>query len=442
MRRKEIETRQLSELRENPSNARTHSDRQIDQIANSIRAFGFTNPVLVDETGTIIAGHGRVRAATKLGLTEVPVILIDYLDEAQKRAYILADNRLAELAGWDSDILAIELQHLLNAELDFEITDLGFEAAQIDLILSANNECGDADPADAILPAVEAEPVTEAGDLWQIGDHRLFCGNALQSSSYNVLLGTETAAVVFTDPPYNLSVAQISGLGKAEHSEFKMAYGEMTSAEYTRFLSEAFRQMARASSAGSLHYVCIDWRHLLELLRAGRIAYSELKNLCVWVKSAGGMGALYRSRHELIAVFKSGDAPHANNILLGRYGRNRTNVWECPGLNSFQSGREEILAMHPTIKPVGLIADAILDSSARGDIVRDPFVGSGTTILAAQRTGRTCYAMELDRHYVDVALRRVRQATGIEPVCAKTGRTFADREVQILGATPHGSRGG
>jgi DNA modification methylase len=247
-------------------------------------------------------------------------------------------------------------------------------------------------------------------------------------------MGGEAAQMVFTDPPYNVPISgHVSGLGKAQHAEFRMASGEMTEAEFTRFLSTAFKHMATSSQGGAIHFICMDWRHLLELLRAGRIAYSELKNLCVWAKENGGMGSLYRSQHELIAVFKNGAEPHINNVELGRHGRNRTNVWRHAGMNSFQAGRDELLAMHPTVKPVALVADAILDCSHRRGIVLDPFAGSGTTIIAAERTGRRCFGMELDPTYVDRTLRRVRAALGIEPVCAVTGAAFSAMEHEAEG---------
>lgn len=428
----EIVSRPVAELRPSPSNARTHSAKQIDQIATSVRRFGFNNPVLIDAGDHIIAGHGRVKAAQKLGMTHVPTVLLEHLGEAQKRAYIIADNRLAELAGWDRDILAIELQSLLELEgdLDFEVSDIGFETAEIDLLLSEYSSAdGAPDPADDV-PAVDAGPViSKAGDLWILGYHRLYCGDATAAESYSTLMAGKTAELVFTDPPYNVPVhGHVSGLGKARHREFAMASGEMSEAQFTRFLTAVCRHMAGASNDGSIHFICMDWRHLLELLRAGRIAYSELKNICVWAKANGGMGSLYRSQHELVCVFKNGLSAHINNVELGRFGRNRTNVWQYAGMNSFQADREAKLAMHPTVKPVAMVADAILDCSHGNGIVLDPFVGSGTTILAAQRTGRRCYGIELDPRYVDVALRRVRSITGIEPICAATGREFQSLE--------------
>lgn len=428
-----IINRQIAELRPSTSNARTHSDKQIGQIADSILAFSFVNPVIVDEEDQILCGHGRVRAAQKLGWTEVPTLRVEHLSDARKRAFVIAENRLAELAGWDEDLLAVEFQHLLDAAVDFEVTATGFETAEIDLIIGALGlDEDDSDSVEECLPEVGLTAVTRLGDLWNIGSHRLLCGDALVPENYVELVNGELAQMVFTDPPYNVPiVGHVSGLGATVHREFIMASGEMSEAEYTRFLSTFCRHLASTTIDGSVHFICIDWRHSRELLRAGQIAYDKLLNLCVWAKSAGGMGALYRSQHELVFVFKSGSAPHINNVMLGKHGRNRTNVWTYPSLNSFQAKREDTLPMHPTVKPVGLVADAILDCSARGQIVLDPFLGSGTTILAAHRTGRKCYGMELDPLYVDVALRRLRRVTGIEPVCGRAGTAFSERERQV-----------
>ena len=422
----------VRELKPNPANARTHSVKQVRQIAGSIRSFGFNNPVLIDSQGTIIAGHGRVEAAKELGMTSVPTVRLEHLSDAQKRAYIIADNRLAELAGWDREILAIELQNLLDDEIDFEITDVGFETAEIDLILGdmSGDSC-EPDLDDEVPPVRSGPSVAKSGDLWLVGPHRIYCGNALEAESYSALMDGELAQMVFADPPYNVPInGHVSGLGKIRHEEFAMATGEMSEAEFTDFLSAAFQLMSAASVDGSIHFICMDWRHLFELLQAGKSTFAELKNMCVWAKNNGGMGSLYRSQHELVAVFKKGDGPHINNVELGKHGRYRTNVWAYPGMNSFQSGRDDKLAMHPTVKPVGLVADAILDCSKRGGIVLDPFAGSGTTLVAAERTGRRCFALEFEPSYVDVSLRRFRKLAGTEPVCAKTGDTFSQRETQ------------
>jgi len=423
-----------SNLKPAPSNARTHSEKQVGQIARSIERFGFNNPILIDENRGVIAGHGRLRAAQKLGLATVPTIRLAHLDAQQLRAYALADNRLAELAGWDREILAIELQGLLEVDLNFEITDVGFEMAEIDLLLEEARPDGSTVDDEVMPDSSQVARLARRGDLWQLGDHLLFCGDALDRLSYQALLGQERADLIFTDPPYNVPIkGHVSGLGKATHREFVQASGEMSEAEFRQFLSSTCEVLRDFSADGSIHFICMDWRHIDALIDAGRSPYSELKNICVWVKPNGGMGTLYRSRHELVAVFKAGTAKHCNNVQLGAHGRYRTNVWEYDGMNSFQAGREEKLAMHPTVKPVGLVADAILDCSRRGDIVLDPFSGSGSTLLAAERSGRRCRAMELDLAYVDVSLARFARLTGKTPVNLCTGEVYEVDQEAISG---------
>ncbi len=422
--RLEVTVQLIASLTPHANNPRTHSKRQVRQIADSIEAFGWTLPILVDNDGMIIAGHGRLDAAKLLGLEEIPTIRLDHMTEAQKRAYVIADNRLAELAGWDFEVLGHELEALIDLDIDEELT--GFAGPEIDLIIEGLSDTPEDDPADRLPPFdPEAPAFSMPGDLWVLGDHRLLCGNALVSSSYTALMAGKRARMVFADPPYNVPVdGHVSGLGKKKHQEFAMASGEMTVAQFIAFLDSAFGLMAVYSLEGSLHFICIDWRHLFELLTAGRSAYDDLKNLIVWAKTNAGMGSFYRSQHELIAVFKNGTGPHINNVELGRHGRNRTNLWTYAGVNSFGEGRDEALAVHPAVKPVALVADAILDCTKRGDIVLDPFCGSGTTIMAAERTGRRCYAMEIDPAYVDTAIRRWQNYTGGDAVLAATGQTF------------------
>jgi DNA modification methylase len=415
----------IRDLKSNPRNARTHSKDQIRQIANSIREFGFTNPVLVDKDNTVIAGHGRVAGARQLGMSQVPTIRLENLTSDQIRAYVIADNRLAEKAGWDKPTLAIELQHLLTIEADFDVTITGFETAEIDLILSEPN--GKEDPADSFEVSEDAEAISRPGDLWGLGRHRVLCSTALDQTSYATLLGSKRAGVVFSDPPYNVAIeGHVSGKGAVHHREFAMASGEMSEFEFTRFLTSTMKHLARYSMSGSVHFICIDWRHLGELLSAGVQAYDSLLNLCVWVKNNGGMGSLYRSRHEMVLVFRNGQGKHRNNIQLGRYGRNRTNVWEYPGVNTLSKVSEEgnLLALHPTVKPVALVADALLDCSARGDIVLDPFLGSGSTLIAAERTGRCCYGIELDPLYVDTVIKRWQRYTGDKAIHTSSGKKF------------------
>jgi DNA modification methylase len=409
-----------------PRNARTHSKRQIRQIADSIKAFGFTNPILTDGNGMIIAGHGRVEAAKLLRLKEVPTIRLENLTEDQIRAYILADNRLAELAGWDNSILAIELQHLISLN-DFDVTVTGFDVPEIDMILG---EAGtESDKGDLFDVDETAVAVSEPGDLWQLGEHRVLCGSALQLESFGFLMAGQTADEVFVDPPYNVAIdGHAGGHGSIHHREFAMASGEMDQEEFVAFLTSSLRLLAKHSTEGSVHFVCMDWRHAEELLTAGKRTYESLLNLCVWVKNNGGLGSFYRSRHELVFVYRNGKEQHRNNIQLGQYGRNRTNVWEFPGINTISRRGDEgdLLALHPTVKPVALIAEALLDCSARGQIVLDSFLGSGSTLIAAERVGRVCYRIEIDRLYVDTAIRRWQRYTGGNAVHVRTGKTFND----------------
>jgi DNA modification methylase len=422
-----IAYRSIDTLSANPHNARTHSKRQIRQIADSLKAFGFNNPVLIDSQSNIVAGHGRVEAAKLLGLALVPTIRLENLSADQIRAYVVADNRLAENAGWDKSILAIELQHLLTVESDFEVTVTGFEIPEIDLILQEANSKPDSDD---VFDINETDPaVTQSGDLWLLGKHRILCENALRQEAYVTLMGSRRAAVVFVDPPYNVPIdGHASGNGAVRHREFQMASGEMSEAEFVAFLTTSLRLLVRYSAGSSVHYVCMDWRHMAELLAAGEQIYDAFLNLCVWTKNNGSMGSFYRSQHELIFVFRNGKGQHRNNVQLGQYGRNRTNVWEYPGVTNFGRQGEEgnLLALHPTVKPVALVADALLDCSARGDLVLDAFLGSGSTLIAAERVGRVCHGIEIDPIYVDVAIRRWQRHTGDHAIHAVTGKRFND----------------
>jgi len=426
--------RPIAELKLDPRNPRCHAPKQIRQIAQSLTAFGFLVPVLVDRDLKLIAGHGRILACRQLGWNEVPTICLDHLSDAQAKAFMIADNRLTENSVWNDRLLAEQLQELAVLDLDFSLEVTGFEMGEIDLRIEGLEVAaeGAPDPTDTLPPT--GPQVSRAGDLWLLGSHRVFCGSALDDRSYEMLMKGETAAMVFTDPPYNLGIeGNVSGLGAVQHREFAMASGEMTESEFTAFLTRACRQLARHSADGSIHFVCMDWRHLTELLAAGHEAYDELKNLCIWAKDNGGMGSLYRSQHEMIFVFKHGHRAHRNNVQLGRYGRNRTNVWHYPCASSFSKSGEEgnLLALHPTVKPVALVADAIMDVSARGDVVLDSFLGSGTTTIAAERIGRRCYGMELDALYVDVAVRRWQAFTRHNARHAVSGKTFNEAAQEV-----------
>ena len=423
-----IEYQPLGALKPRASNPRTHSDKQIDQIAHAILRFGFTNPILVGTDNLIAAGEGRWRAARKLGLAEVPTIRLSDMSEAELRAYALADNKLAENAGWDRNLLGLELQYLSDLGLeDLDLTITGFELPEIDVLIGELSGTQAADgSADAMVEPVAGPAITRPGDIWQIGEHRLICGDSTRAETYAALLGDKRAQMIFSDPPYNVPISgHVGGLGKIQHREFAMASGEMSDAEFVAFLRSAFVHLPAVAVNGAIHFQCIDWRHIGEMLEAGKDIYSELKNICVWSKNNAGMGSLYRSQHEFVCVFKSGSAPHINNIELGKYGRSRTNVWNYAGVNGFGDGRSD-LELHPTVKPVAMLEDAIRDCSRRQGIILDPFLGSGTTLIAAERAGRRGFGVEFDPAYCDVSLRRVQTVCGLTPVLVASGQTFAE----------------
>ena len=419
-----VSHRAISILKSYPNNPRTHSKKQVRQIADSIEEFGWTNPVLIDCNNGVIAGHGRIAAAKLLGLSDVPVIRIDHLTDAQRRAYIIADNKLAENAGWDDELLSIELGALSDLEINFDIELTGFEMGEIDVLLAEDEP---AEPEQVPTPETDALSVSRAGDLWIVGTHRLYCGDALDPASWRALLHDDKAQMVFVDPPYNVPIAgHVSGLGKARHREFAMASGEMTQDGFTAFLHSAFRNLADISEDGAIHFICMDWRHMREVLDAAEGIYAELKNLCVWAKTNAGMGSFYRSQHELVFAFKAGSASHINNFKLGEAGRHRSNLWTYAGANTFREGRMDDLDAHPTVKPVQMVADAILDCSKRGGLIVDAFAGSGTTLLAAAQTGRVGVGIEIDPHYADLVIRRLEAETGETAVHGETLDSFAE----------------
>lgn len=435
-RRIEVVYRGIETLIVDPKNPRDHSPKQIKQLVRSIETFGFTSPVLTDQDLKVLAGHGRILAARKLGIAEIPTICLDHLSPHQARAYMIADNRLTEIATWNDKLLAEHLQVLSSVELNFDLEVIGFDVAEIDLrignTIAIGEDAGEAEPEPELEIVPQDNVVSRLGDIWRLGKHLLLCGDALDEESYKVLLQNIPADVVFTDPPYNVPIkGHASGLGQKKHANFVMASGEMASKDFESFLTKICQNLVSHSRKGSIHFICMDWRHVDELSAAGRQTYSELKNICVWVKSNAGMGSLYRSQHEFVFVYKNGDGPHLNNIQLGRFGRNRTNVWSYPGAATPAGGDEErgLLHLHPTVKPVTLVADALIDCSAPNDIVLDPFGGSGTTIIAAERTGRRAHVIEMDPRYVDVAVRRWETFSRQSAFHASTGQRFkSDKE--------------
>lgn len=425
----------IEALKPYPGNPRVHSPKQIKQIADSIVEFGWMNPALVDEHDNILAGHGRLLAAKQLDLPQVPVILIKHLSEAEKTAYRLADNKLTENAGWDPGMLKIELEILMDPDIDIDIGLTGFSDPEVDMYLGFGDAVNDhTDGGEALPNPPDADKtVTHAGDVWVLNDHRVICGDCRDPATVDALMTGILARMVISDPPYNLPInGHVSGHGKHQHAEFAMASGEMDPEAFIAFLMACLSQLTQASVSGSLHYIFMDWRHLTELLAAGKSVYDELKNLCVWVKSNGGMGSFYRSQHELVLIFKLGTGAHINNVQLGQYGRYRTNVWAYPGANAFGPDRDAALAMHPTVKPTPMIADAILDASAAEDIVLDGFLGSGTTLIAAELTRRRCYGIEIDPRYVDVSIKRWQTLTHQAAVHSVSGLSFDEAAVQRL----------
>jgi DNA modification methylase len=431
-----IEYRSIADLKPNPRSARRHPKRKIRRLADWIKQIGFTKPIVIDDCGTIVAGNALFAAAKELGMSNVPTVRLEGLNEQQLRGYALADNRLAEIADWDEPMLATELEYLLSVEsIDFEIEMTGFEVPEVDMILTRVQ--GAAESEEPVPePDLSGPALTQPGDLWLMGGHRLLCGNALDECSFDALMGRRRASAVFADPPWNVRIdGHATGNGAIHHREFAMASGEMSDFEFSCFLNRFQALLVRYSVGGSLHYLCVDWRHIDALIATGKQNYEELVNVAVWVKDNAGLGSFYRSQHELISVFRKGKETSRNNVQLGKFGRNRTNVWHYPGVQtqSRQGGEGNLLALHPTVKPVAMVADALLDCTARGEIVLDPFLGSGTTLMAAERVGRICCGIEIDPGYVDVAIRRWQNYSGEAAIHASSGKPFdeitAEKEV-------------
>jgi DNA modification methylase len=432
--------RPIAQLTLHATNPRLHSKKQIRQIAQSIQRFGFLVPVVVDGRGLVIAGHGRLLAARLLDMVEVPTIRIEHLTEHEVRAFAIADNKLTENSQWDKKLLAEQLKMLCEAELDFGVDVTGFEMDEVSVLVEDLTPAskGNRDPADVLPERMTSAPVSKPGDVWSLGRHRVLCGNSLDESSFSTLMQDRRANVVITDPPYNLAGTQVTEPGSIGTKELKMAADEMSEGEFADCLARVFGLLASHSVSGSLHYIFKEWSYMREILAAGRHAYTELKDVCVWAKDHGGMGSLYRSRHELVFVFKSGQDQLRDNVQPSQYGRCRTNVWNYPAANSCSRIKEKgnLLELHPTVKPVSLVADIILDSSAGGDIVLDPFLGSGTTLIAAERVGRICYGIEPDPGNVDTIVRRWQAFTGLVAMHVVSGRSFADREEEAANEQP------
>lgn len=426
-----IEYRAVADLILDKRNPRQHPQKQINQLADSIREFGFLMPVVADCQDQVVVGHGRVLAAKKLRMPHIPVIQIRHLSPGQLKAFRIADNRLAQHSHWDERLLGEDFLQLRELKVDFDLSVIGFSLPEIDLSVQKLQESQRVAIDDDVADAATGISVCEVGQTWQLGDHRLHCGDATSEGAFALLMENEHADVVFVDPPYNVPVqGHVSGKGKVRHREFAQGVGELNRDEFIQFLVKNCSLLAKHSRDGAIHYVCMDWRHADELLAAGREVYSELKNIAVWVKSNAGMGSLYRSQYELIFVFKSGTGRHTNNVELGKNGRNRTNVWKYDSAGAQARKGNNLLALHPTAKPIQLVMDALLDCSRRGDVVLDCFLGSGTTLLAAEQTGRICRGMELDPLYIDTAIRRWQNLTGGDAIRASDGKLFQEIEAE------------
>ncbi len=402
---------------------RKHSQRQLQLIQASIADYGFLNALLINADNEIVCGVARWVAAGELKLDQVPVIVVEHLTPEQLRVYRVLENRLGDLSEFDLAELKLEFTELEDLDCGLNLEGTGFSTSEIDDLVSGKDPefRGDADLE------VAGPAVTTLGDLWQLGDHRLLCGNSLEEASFEALMGNEKAGMVFGDPPYNVPAKAISGMGKHQHRDFAMAAGEMSPAQFTSFLKTNFALIKTFSVEGAIVYQCMDWKHMREMLAAGYEVFDELKNVVVWAKPSAGMGTFYRSQHEFVFVWKSGTAPHVNNFGLGDSGRYRSNVWSgYKGNSGFHRDRDDELAAHPTVKPWSLVADAIRDCSKRKAIILDPFGGFGTTMIAAERTGRKARLIELDPLYCDASLRRWEKVSGKTAILAAAGQTFAE----------------
>ena len=400
----------VSELKENQQNPRIHSKKQIKKLESSIETFGLNVPLVVDKDNIVISGNAVLRAAKNLGLKEVPTVKVEHLSGTKRKAFILAVNKIAEEAGWDNSILKLDFEILIEDKFDLSMT--GFEVGEIDvLMLDPEMVVEQKEEEDSFLDGLEIPERVQSGDLWQLGRHKLMCGDSLKDTTLKILTDNKKANMVFCDPPYNLKVN--GNICKSvKHKEFAMASGEMTEAEFTEFLCYSLTNLVNYTTDGSIHFICMDWKHVKEMIFATSSLYTELKNICVWDKGSGGMGSLYRSQHELIFVFKNGKSPHVNNIELGKHGRNRTNVWKYPGVRASNPDSLEDLKLHPTVKNLTMVSDAILDCSKPNDIILDTFAGSGTTLLAAEKIKRIAYCVEYEPHYCDIILHRWEKLTG------------------------------
>ncbi len=410
------------------------TDERVETFVQLIARYGFVQPILVKGV-KLIDGVARLAAARKLRLGQVPAIDVQHLSDAEVRTLRLALNRSQDGAEWDIDELKLEFLELIELEVD--LSDTGFTLAEQDIILLDD---GDGDERVSEEPEEPTgDPVSQLGDIWLLGGHRVICGNALEEAVHNALLDGDKAAAVVTDPPYNVAIkGNVSGLGKKVHEEFVMASGELDDTGWQTFLDTLMVRLCASTASGAVLYVLMDWRSTHRVQSAGLAAGLNLINKVIWFKESGGMGSLYRSSYEEIPVFCNGKTPRVNNVALGKYGRDRMNTWVMPGANRRGSSANEMLHLHATPKPVELCVDAILDVTNSGDLVLDAFLGSGTTLIAAEKTGRVCRGIELDPKFVDVSIVRWQEFSGDEAVLEATGESFSQVRERRSQETPDG----
>ncbi|MGI3186785.1 DNA methyltransferase [Nioella aestuarii] len=431
----------VDQIDEAPRRARRALKGQRQKVRRAVERFGFRVPILVKpatEPGRyeVVDGHVRLAVARDLGADAVPALSVGDLPDAEIRRLALSLNKLQESGEWDREVLKLELEELFSIDGDLEIP--GFEMPELEALVFEESDITEPDAADADdLAELAAQPaVTQPGDRWILGDHRIFCGSALDGDELDRLLEGRMLDAVFTDPPYNVKVNGHVREAKGGFREFAQASGEMSREEFVAFLTQSLGNAAAGLKPGGVMFICMDWRHVGELQSALEALGLRCLNICVWVKDAPGMGSLYRSQHELVFVTRKDGASHQNNIQLGTYGRNRSNVWHYAGATGGRRDEDDDFNLHPTVKPLRMVRDALLDVTGQGDLVLDPFLGSGTTLLAAERCRRRCIGIELDPGYVDVAIRRWQSLTGETAVHAETGRRFAAMEGEAVGTPP------
>ncbi|WP_294622068.1 DNA modification methylase [uncultured Roseovarius sp.] len=423
-----ITYRRTDELKASKHQVRQVKPKHVKRAARSIERFGFCEPVLVNGD-EVVDGHVRLKAALELGLENIPTIDVSHLDDDEIRLVRIALNKIQEQGTWDDFALKLEFAYQLEINTNLSVT--GFDAWEIDAVLEIGEAVEGGDDGDQVvqLPDPNASSVSQTGDLWQLGKHLILCGNARSKPDVTTLVNGKPISMCFTDVPFNVpNKGHVTS--SSHHPEFLEAHGELSSPGYEDFLALTLGHASEALKPGGLLYTFIDWRHTKELSAAlERIGLEQIQ-LCVWVKDHPGMGSFYRSQHELVYVVKKPGAAHCNNIMLGAHGRNRSNVWQFPGATGGKTDDADDFKSHPTVKPLKLIDEALLDVTGAGDVVLDPFLGSGSTLLAAERMQRRCLGLEISPAYVDLAIRRWQAMTGEEAVHVESGKTYDERAVE------------